>query len=224
MNPDWIGSNNEFPGLTKGIEDAIEEKDPFATVAMVYNRSAAISQSPNAVTFYVFDGDDNLLHSSCARRRGRQNQPANVHGVSWWDLRLRHAFGHRCAVPAVRRVLLRAQLAGLDTRSTISRKGYRKLNALVNDTPPADAIADFINGTYNNAVQTPGTPAASRYQGSLPPTATCRRLGSRVRFRPIRIRFRHRRKPLQQRLPPVLPHVPHGQPRTPFLTFTEFKD
>ena len=40
---------------------------------------------------------------------------------------------------------------------------YRKLNALVKDTQPADGIMDFINGTYHNAVDTPGVLADGNY-------------------------------------------------------------
>jgi hypothetical protein len=40
---------------------------------------------------------------------------------------------------------------------------FRRLNALVSDTAPAAAIADFINGTYNDAVHTAGTAADGNY-------------------------------------------------------------
>ena len=125
VNPDWLGSNNDFRASPRASRTRSQENDA------VRNRRDGLqpercnqSAAPNAVTFYVFDGEWQSPSPSCARRRGRQDQPANVHGVSWWNLRFRHAFGHGCAVPAVRRLLLRAQLAGLDTRSTIRQEEF----------------------------------------------------------------------------------------------------
>ena len=122
VNPDWVGSNNEFPGLTQAVEDAIAGHDPFATVAMVYNRSAALNQSANAVTFYVFKGNGDRLPLPALDAEGGKSNPRMCMACHGGDVRLRHAFGQGCAVPAVRRLLLRAQpAAGIHARQSAGR-------------------------------------------------------------------------------------------------------
>jgi cytochrome c5 len=161
VNPAWLGSNN-FPGLTQGIEDAIMGNAPFATVAMVYNPSAAaVNQGANAVTFYVFDGKGNLF-TPALDGEGEKTNPRMCMACHGGDYNSStHSVTGAQFLPFDVYYFQHSSQAGytLDDQ----QEGYRKLNALVNDTSPAPAIADFINKTYNNAVQTPLTPATDNY-------------------------------------------------------------
>jgi hypothetical protein len=162
VNPDWIGLNNEFPGLTGGIEDAITKDTPFATVAMVYNRSAALSQSANAVTFYVFNGLGDLLPLPALDGEGGKTSPRMCmacHGGTYDSGT--HSVRGAQFLPFDVFLFKHSMQPGytLDDQ----QEEYRKLNALVKETQPAAAIADFINGTYNNTVDTAGTLAVNNY-------------------------------------------------------------
>ena len=164
VNPEWISPTGEFPGLTQGIEDAIARRGPFATVAMVYNRSAAINQSPNAVTFFVFDGDDNLVGSPALDGEGGKTNPRMCmacHGGTYDSVT--HSVTGAQFLPFDMFYFEHSSQPGRTLNDQDQLEGYRKLNGLVNDTAPAPAIAEFINGTYRNAVQTPGTPPDAHY-------------------------------------------------------------
>jgi cytochrome c5 len=199
VNLMWLGLNNEFPGLTGGIEAAIVGDAPFATVAMVYNQSAARNNSPNAVTFYVFDGEGNLF-TPALDGEGEKTNPRMCmacHGGTY--------------VPATHSVT-GAQFLPFDVFSfehspesgytfDDQQEGYRKLNALVKETQPATAITDFIDGTYHNAVDTPGTPADGNY---VPPGWS----GQEKLYNSVYRQYCR---------------MCHLASRTPFLEFTQFQ-
>jgi hypothetical protein len=160
VNPDWLGSNN-FPGLTQGIEDAIAEHAPFATVAMVYNQSAAMNNSANTVTFYVFKGNGDLLFSPALDGEGGKTNPRMCMACHGGDYNSStHSVTGAQFLPFDVFFFQYSSQAGY--RFEDQQEAYRKLNALVNDTEPAPAIAEFINRTYTNAVQIPLTPATDK--------------------------------------------------------------
>jgi hypothetical protein len=161
-NPLWAGVNHEFPALAQATEDAIAKRDPFATVAMVYNQSAASSQSANAVTFYVFKGDGSRLRLPALDAEGGKSNPRMCMAC------------HGGTYDAATHSVTGAQFLPFDVyyfqhspqpayTLEAQQEGYRKLNLLVKETQPAPAIADFIDGTYNNAVETVGTLAINNY-------------------------------------------------------------
>jgi hypothetical protein len=199
-NPAWAGANHEFPALTQAIEDAIAGHLPFATVAMVYNQSAAQSQGANAVTFYVFNGAGARLALPALDAEGGKTNPRMCmacHGGTY--------------NPATNGVT-GAQFLPFDVyffQNSLQpgftlddqQEGYRKLNALVKETHPAPAIQDFIDGTYNNAVDTAGTLAIDTYvpQGWV---------GQEKLYNGVYRQYCR---------------MCHLASRTPFLTFAQFK-
>ena len=162
-NPDWAGEFHEFPALPQAVEEAIDHSGPFATVAMVYNSAAAALNPPaNAVTFYVFDGGDNLFFSPGLDGEGFKTNPRMCmacHGGKYETST--HSVTSAQFLPFDVFYFQYSARAGYSLDD--QQEGFRKLNALVNDTSPAPAIADYINKTYNNAVQTPLTPATDTY-------------------------------------------------------------
>ena len=161
VNPVWLGANN-FPLFSQAIDDAIAGNAPFATVAMVWNKKGAINQWANAVTFYVFDGNGNLFFSPALDGEGGKTNPRMCmacHGGAYDSAT--HSVTGAQFLPFDLFSFQHSSQAGytLDDQ----QEGYRKLNALVNATAPAPAIAEFITGTYNNAVDTAGTLADGNY-------------------------------------------------------------
>lgn len=157
VNPDWLGANNDFPALPGAVEDAINHNGPFATVAMVYNNAAATSQSPNAVTFYVFGGDDNLFFSPGLDGEGFKSNPRMCmacHGGTY-SAATHSATGAQFLPFDVYYFLYKP---GHELQD--QQEGFRQLNKLVRDTKPEPEIADFIDKIYNGAVETPGTVVA----------------------------------------------------------------
>jgi hypothetical protein len=150
----WVGVGHDFPALPGAITDAINHTTPFATVAMVYNQAAATSQSPNAVTFYVFGGDDNLFFSPGLDGEGFKTNPRMCmacHGGSY-DTPSHSATGAQFLPFDVYYFLYSP---GLELQD--QQEGFRQLNKLVNDTHPEPAIADFIDKLYQGGVATPNT-------------------------------------------------------------------
>ena len=205
VNPAWTGPNNEFPALTQAIEDAIVGHGPFATVAMVYNRNASISQNANAVTFYVFDGTGARLPLPALDAEGGKSNPRMCmacHGGTYDSVA--HSATGAQFLPFDVFFFQHSLQPGYTLAD--QQEGYRKLNklvkeTLVRDTPPGDAIEDFINGTYNNAVDTPGTPAVNGY---VPPGWA----GQETLYNSVYRQYCR---------------MCHLASRTPFLTFTQFK-
>ncbi len=197
VNPDWVGSNNEFPGLTQAVEDAIAGHDPFATVAMVYNRSAALNQSANAVTFYVFKGNGDRLPLPALDAEGGKSNPRMCmacHGGTYDSGT--HSVKDAQFLPFDVYYFEHSLQPGytLDNQ----QEGYRQLNALVKETQPAPtpttpptAIADFIDRMYHNTVDTPGTVVTD--DSYLPPGWA----GQETLYKNVYRQY--------------LPHVPHGQ-------------
>jgi len=200
VNPDWVGSNNEFPGLTQAIEDAIAGHEPFATVAMVYNRSAALNQSANAVTFYVFKGNGDRLPLPALDAEGGKSNPRMCmacHGGTYDSGT--HSVAGAQFLPFDVFFFQHSLQSGFTLDD--QQEGYRKLNALVNDTSPAPAIADFIGGTYNHAVDIAGTRALENY---VPPGWS----GQEKLYNSVYRQYCR---------------MCHLASRTPFLDFTQFQ-
>jgi len=159
VNIDWLGVDNNFPGLPGAVEDAIRHNAPFATVAMVYNQAAATSQSPNAVTFYVFGGDDNLFFSPGLDGEGFKTNPRMCmacHGGKYNSTT--HSVTDAQFLPFDVYYFQYSMQAGYTIDD--QQEGFRKLNALVNQTNPEPEIAAFIDGLYHSAVDTPRTVVA----------------------------------------------------------------
>jgi hypothetical protein len=128
VNPLWIGPNGEFPNLPQAIEDAIAGHAPFATVAMVYKRSAA--GSANAVTFYVFDGDGDLFLSPALDGEGGKTNPRMCmacHGGSYDSAT--HSVAGAQFLPFDAYFFQHSSQAGYTLQD--QEEGYRKLNELV---------------------------------------------------------------------------------------------
>ena len=199
VNPLWLGANN-FPLLSQAIDDAIAGNAPFATVAMVYNQNAAVNQRPNAVTFYVFRGDGTPLLTPALDGEGGKTNPRMCmacHGGGYNSTT--HSVTGAQFLPFDPFSFEHSSQAGYTLDDQQER--YRKLNALVTATAPSAAIADFINGTYNNAVDTAGTLADGNY---VPPGwAGQEKLYNSV-YRPYC-------------------RMCHLASRTPFLTFAQFQ-
>ena len=165
-NPAWLGANN-FPALGQAVDDAIEGHAPFATVAMVYNKDAADNHGGvNAVTFYAFKGNGDLLLSPGLDTEGGKTSPrmcmachggsydSTAHSVTGAQFLAFDMFSFQhSSKPGFR----------LEDRQEEYEEAYRKLNAIVMDTAPAPAIAEFINGTYRNALTTAGTTADGNF-------------------------------------------------------------
>lgn len=155
-NIDWIGVNHDFPALPGAVKDASNQNGPFATVAMVYNGTAAAANPPtNAVTFYVFDGKGNLFFSPGLDGEGGKTNPRMCmacHGGTYGDDGP-HTVTHAQFLPFD--VWYFEYTSGLELDD--QQDGFQKLNALVNATNPEPAIADFIDGIYRNADGTPRT-------------------------------------------------------------------
>jgi hypothetical protein len=174
VNPVWLGVNN-FPRLGAAVEDARAGTAPFATVAMVWNKNAAINRLPNAVTFYAFDRFGLLLERPALDGEGGKTTPRMCmacHGGTYDSAT--HSVTGAQFLPFDPFYLQHSSQAGYRFEDQEQQERYRKLNELVNNTlqeslnemtPPASAIAiaEFINGTYNNAVHIEGTPPNGNY-------------------------------------------------------------
>jgi len=167
VNPLWLGDNN-FPQLGNAIDDAIAGHAPFATVAMVYNKNAALQHGGvNAVTFYAFKADGSLLLSPALDGEGGKTSPRMCmacHG-GVYDTATHSVTGAQF-LPFDSFYFEHSSQPGY--RPEDQQESYRKLNKLVKETvnaTPAAApgIVDFIKGTYNDAVDTALTPADGNY-------------------------------------------------------------
>lgn len=165
-NPVWLGANS-FPALGQAIDDALDAHAPFATVAMVYNKDAAVNHGGvNAVTFYAFKGDGNLLLSPGLDTEGGKTSPRMCmacHGGSYDSTT--HSVTGAQFLPFDMFSFQHSSKPGfrLEDLQEEYEEAYRKLNAIVMDTVPAPAIAEFINGTYRNALTTAGTTADGNF-------------------------------------------------------------
>jgi cytochrome c5 len=165
-NPLWLGANN-FPQLGQAIEEAIVGHAPFATVAMVYNKDAAINHGGvNAVTFYAFKGDGSLLLAPALDFEGGKTSPRMCmacHGGEY-DAATHSVTGAQF-LPFDMFYFEHSSQAGYTLED--QQEAYRKLNNMVKDTlydpTAAPGISDFISGTYHNAVETPGAAADGNY-------------------------------------------------------------
>jgi hypothetical protein len=177
----WFGTPTNlayyYPFLSYAINDAIDGRKPFATVAMTFTPNTGAANNANAVGFYVFDDQGGLRPSAALDGEGNKSVPrmcmachggtydANTHSVTGasflpfdafyfqYSRRESDDYGQSFGHPEF----------SLDNQ----QESLRKLNAIVKatSTPPASqapsqaqaAILEFIDGLYPDGVDNSGS-------------------------------------------------------------------
>lgn len=162
--PPFLGNqeNVAWPNVAQAVNDVVvpdhNQTSYFATVAMVYTPTpAAIQGAPsgaNNVTFYVYDGKDNLLNQPALDGQGPKSVPRMCmvcHGGTYVDSTRNNTTTG--APPYV----TGAAFLPFDTGSfkydpslleSQQQEAFRNLNATVLATNPPLGVNDFINGLY----------------------------------------------------------------------------
>jgi hypothetical protein len=173
-NCDWAGCSEPpfppasyyYPFFSKAIDDAVTARSPFATVAMTFTPNTGTANNANAVAFYAFNGQGDLIPSAALDGEGNKTIPrmcmachggtydANTHSVTGASFLPFDAFYFQYS---------HAQGYTLDDQ----QESLRKMNAMVKatSTPPASqtpnqaqaAILEFVNGLYPDGVDNSGS-------------------------------------------------------------------
>lgn len=153
--------NLQWPNLASAVSDAVainhNGNGHFATVAMVYTPAPNMPQGAppgaNSVSFYVYDGADNLLHNAALDGDGAKSVPRMCmacHGGAYVGSTDPSNTSGQPYVTG-------ASFLPFDTGSfkydpslteDQQQEAFRNLNATVMQTSPPAGIVDFINGLY----------------------------------------------------------------------------
>lgn len=143
------------------INNAINRRNPLATVAMVH--VDWIDGQANDVRFYVYDGNGNLIPQVALDSEGPKAVPQlclPCHG-GFYDAAANAVHGASFLPFDVFSYIFS------DVRSDFSlsaqQESFRQLNAMVRDTHPNQPIIDLIDGTYPGGVYNPGSTAQNTY-------------------------------------------------------------
>jgi hypothetical protein len=157
-----------FPFLENlgAINDAINAHNTFGTVAMVWTPNPVVPASANNVKFYAFDGGGGLIERVGLDEEDTKTLPRMCmacHGGKY-DTNTDTVTG-ASFLPFDLYSFKYSNDFQYDFYS--QQEAFRQLNQMVLVTnPPAQAIKDFINGSYPNGVGNVGTFQFDKY---LPP-------------------------------------------------------
>jgi len=159
-----VDNNNQpdFNGnISRALDDLVEERDYFATVAMVkYGNAVAATPEGNDVQFFVYNALDVLVNEAQLDSTGQNesipNNCLNCHGGKY-DRRTR-TIKDAVFLPFDPNGFLFSRRRQSTTYEAQADK-FRELNSIVKKSGPPAPVVQFIDGTYSDKVDVAGTPA-----------------------------------------------------------------